>query len=309
MKNLTITLLLLISATCVYAQGVWAPAGATWHYEYSSGFGYEGYVEIKYTKDSVIDGQAVKVLEKTRHGYDHPASQFKTRYLGNEYTYMENNVVYFYRHNQFYTLYDFNATASGSWEVSGDNEAGEPGHPCDKTGLIQVDSVETTSINSMMLKTLYVHRGDTSDWTVGSPITERIGSHGYMFPEAYMCMLDANEGGQLRCYYDDSFGTYNTSTKACNFIVGIGDEVAAKGAIQAYPNPATTKVTVELPGEGPARYTITVISVTGQALQTLTTSQRQQTIDLSNLENGVYLIRVKSDQGDEWTQKITKGEL
>lgn len=43
----------------------WCDTGASWKYSYNSGFGTEGYVQINYIGDTLINSQNVKKLNKT----------------------------------------------------------------------------------------------------------------------------------------------------------------------------------------------------------------------------------------------------
>lgn len=286
-KLLGILFILILFSTIisVKGQGVWAPSGATWHYQYDNQW-WLGYVEIKYIGDSLVDGKMCKVLEKIRYQHNGIYFYYDTVYIGKEYTYLDSNIVYYYRHGQFYKLYDFNSIVSDTWEVAGWNDYYYY-YPCDSIGELQVDSVNTFVINADTLKGMYVRHKDTSDWYIYGLIVERIGSLSYMFPEPN-CMVDNYEGGALRCYYDSTFGLFKTSDIQCDYIIGI-ENINTVNKINIYPNPTTGKISVE--AEEIER--IEVMDLQGKEVYT----DNEKEIDLSKNSKGIYIIKVTSKKG------------
>jgi len=133
MKKILLFVLLMLTTLANKAQ-VWAPSGATWHYDWIE-MAVDGYAAIQYINDSTVGGKVCKVLRIERHTYNWITHTYSNSVLGYEYTYLENNIVYYYRYGQFFKLYDFSANAGNSWEVAG----WEQGSPCDSTGSIVVD--------------------------------------------------------------------------------------------------------------------------------------------------------------------------
>jgi len=70
-----------------------------------------------------------------------------------------------------------------------------------------------------------------------------------------------------------------------------------------YPNPATDRVRVELINDGAAELLIT--NILGQVMKTVALDKMDNTIDISSLNSGLYLLRV-SQGGSVYTTKITK---
>lgn len=235
-KNfLTLLFAVLVQFCFGQNQNEWAPEGATWHYSYNN-FSITGYIEIKYIGDSLIDGKVCKVLEKKLYSYDYATTISDTINLGLEFTYSDSNKVYYYRFDQFFVLYNFNAQPGDWWEIAGWSIPGS----CDSIGKIEVDSIGTIVINSDTLKYLKISRKDSSDWQLGSIIVEKIGciDH-YMFPEPFMCALDMNEGGgPFRCYFDNTFGLYQSGiASACDYITSIDYLDYPNNNLIIYPNP------------------------------------------------------------------------
>jgi len=64
-------------------------------------------------------------------------------------------------------------------------------------------------------------------------------------------------------------------------------------SISLFPNPATTTITIQLPNTS----TIQILNIQGQVIKTVTTSEKETTIDVSGLASGVYIIKVLNEEG------------
>ncbi len=82
----------------------------------------------------------------------------------------------------------------------------------------------------------------------------------------------------------------DTSTTGFNFL-----SVSRKNALVLYPNPATTWVTIETGQHYPA--SLEIISLNGQILHQEKFNGQKCRIDLSALDRGLYLIKVRSETG------------
>ncbi|HOF15393.1 MAG TPA: T9SS type A sorting domain-containing protein [Bacteroidales bacterium] len=69
-----------------------------------------------------------------------------------------------------------------------------------------------------------------------------------------------------------------------------------------YPNPANDNVSIQLKSEEPA--TITFYSILGQEVMSAILTDNQTTIDVSDLNRGLYIIKVKQ-KGQTFTSKIS----
>jgi len=78
--------------------------------------------------------------------------------------------------------------------------------------------------------------------------------------------------------------------------LGIGtgiNELSNSLYISIFPNPSTNEITIETPEKA----TIEILNIEGQILKTITTAEKQTTIDVSNLSGGVYIIKAKTERG------------
>lgn len=292
----------LLFATLSASAQVWAPAGATWYYDWIE-WATDGYAKIHYTTDSVVGGKLCKVLEIENHTYDWTTHTYHDGVLGYEYTYLENNIVYYYRFGHFYTLYDFSSAPGTTWSVAG----WEQGFPCDSTGTVVLDSTGVTTINSFPLKYLKVSPGQNSGWEFMDKIIERIGCLGYMFPGPN-CVIDIPGPGQLRCYSDNEFGLYQRPVfpPACDYIIGMDDRPRGFNEVNIYPVPASTAITVEVAGQFTGRLGIEISDITGIKIKSLDSEDAKTVIVTEDLPDGIYLLTITSRNGCKWNTKFVK---
>ncbi|MEI7982210.1 MAG: T9SS type A sorting domain-containing protein [Bacteroidota bacterium] len=304
MKKLPLSLLLFFVSSMVMAQ-VWAPSGATWYYEWRAMW-YSGYVKITYTGDTIIDAKTTKIFKKELFTYDWENHLYSNGIIGRDYTFMENDIVYYYRNGQFFKLYDFNAEPGDSWKVAG----WESSHPCSDTAWVVTMGAGFATINSVVLKYLKVAPGHNAAWAFSADtIIGRIGSLGYMFPEP-VCVVDLYEGGALRCYYDDDFGLFKRgSDPSCDFITGWEDDRKSGDHLKIYPVPAISDITLEFPGPVDDEKMIEIFDLLGNRITVISTSQEKLTIDIEDLATGIYFLSVTDKRGFNLKGKIIKNEL
>ncbi|WGK65440.1 T9SS type A sorting domain-containing protein [Croceiramulus getboli] len=84
--------------------------------------------------------------------------------------------------------------------------------------------------------------------------------------------------------------------------LGVNDEVVFDSSIGVYPNPANDRLTIAN-GKG-AELTYGIYNVLGQKILQGSFSDRSETIDVSNLKQGIYLLKMVSDQGATKTKKL-----
>lgn len=239
MKLASVGIILFFKVT-VFAQS-WCPSGANWKYNYMN-FWNEGFTEIKYDSDTLIEGQLAKKLTKITHAYDYITENQGVYPLGIDYTYEDNGVVFLRFNDHWDTLYNFNAQVGESWRA-----AKQPyTNVCDSNSFISVLDIGNTMINDESLRYLYVlvdFQGENS-MPFTDTIVEKIGFLNYYMLPYNFCdaQVDWIEGGNLRCYSDDNFETFKHNfEEECDFIVGLGE--LEQSEITLYPNPAKETIT------------------------------------------------------------------
>lgn len=96
-------------------------------------------------------------------------------------------------------------------------------------------------------------------------------------------------------YYDNLYFYNDTSTSLSS--------LADANGINIYPNPANTSLTVSAQSEIKS---ISIMNLVGQTVQILQVGAVERTIDLSNLNNGQYIMSLSMKNGQLLNQKFIK---
>lgn len=84
------------------------------------------------------------------------------------------------------------------------------------------------------------------------------------------------------------------------YSTGIPDPWTGSGGLKIYPNPSGNLVTLNIVNNYQEDLTINIYSMLGNLIRTEFLKQDQKQIDVGNLENGIYVIGIKSKT---WTEK------
>ncbi|WP_165851385.1 T9SS type A sorting domain-containing protein [Brumimicrobium aurantiacum] len=293
MKTLLATLFIFNFSILLFAQS-WADQGANWKYNYSNGFGLEGYTQIKYVGDTVIGGQNAQILDKHLYGYDQVSSEDVEYDLGSEYTYENNGVVYLRHNNSWDTLYHFNAGVGDSWRAAKQPQTSV----CDSNSRLLVIATGTKTVNAISLNYVVVELENYNG--VADTILEKVGFiNSYMFPyDDCDGALDVNEGGAFRCYSDQNFPTYKPRYgEECDYILNVNDESIIK--LSLVPNPASSQLEIQ----GVNR--IDEVRVGDLQGKNCAFNRQGNTLLIEQLPKGVYVISIRS-QGKLFRQKFIK---
>lgn len=283
-----LSIILFLFCNSIYCQ--FSPTEAKWYYEYNQAPSY-GYIKIEYIKDTIIENETCKVLQKIRNIYYYLGGIYLTDSLGNEYIFQRNDSVFNYKRGHFYLLYDFSAHSGDIWVVGAIrwNQYSS----CDSIGQVKVDSVGLKIIYQDTLKVIYTSSYMNSNWVFSGPIVEKLGCLGYMLPEKYICLVDAGEGGAFRCYSDSLFLYHADSLMPCDYINTINKKINVLDIIKIFPNPTSEQINIEANFDNPFSYYI--YNVLGHLEMTSISNTKLTTISTINLSNGIYNIVVNAD--------------
>lgn len=82
-------------------------------------------------------------------------------------------------------------------------------------------------------------------------------------------------------------------------VVGINDEASSNSIVSAFPNPAASLLTIDIALSTPQNTVIEITDVAGRVVLThsagVLTGDSRQTIDISGLAKGMYVLRVTTD--------------
>lgn len=275
-------------------SGFSQPIGNTWYYSYSN-VASNGFVKFEITGDTLIGLDTYIVIEKMRKVYAWPGFYDSTS-LGQEYLCWENDTVYRLINEQKTLLFTFNSNIGDtiSFRIA---ESLSPS--CDSIGLAVVDSVGTISVQGQTLKWISVTPLLTAEVAISGKIVEGIGPvESYFFPEYYLCIADANEGGFFRCISDSTGVLFNSGVApSCDYLTSIND--IQKLNLQIYPNPTTTQINFTLPDN--EDYEITIYNALSSIVilspvEGRTIDNGQYTINISHLPPGIYFIEARGEK-------------
>jgi hypothetical protein len=215
-----------------------------------------------------------------------------TNFIGNEYTYENNGVIFLRYQNQWDTLYHFNAQVGDHWRM-----AKQPlTSVCPENSRLKVVATGNKTINNETRKYVVVDfcQPDLSSLGWGQDtIVENIGFIGsYFLPyDQFDGAVDGNEGGPFRCYSQDNFATYAPHfSGACDYIVGLEEMTSAKATFTVYPNPFGNEI--HLTDELKTAFTsYTIYSLDGKIQQA---GKISEIISLDHIRNGNYILEISN---------------
>jgi len=91
----------------------------------------------------------------------------------------------------------------------------------------------------------------------------------------------------------------------CDSMTTITEHVLPHPSIKIYPNPTMGLVSIEI-GENPSNLSIEVYDMFGRRRFSKEIEQQDENIDLSDLEEGVYIITLRAGKSKVWAEKLVK---
>ncbi|NVO02970.1 MAG: T9SS type A sorting domain-containing protein [Bacteroidetes bacterium] len=108
-----------------------------------------------------------------------------------------------------------------------------------------------------------------------------------------LCGWLTETDNHLVCYAQQDTTLQFTTSYPCQLFLEGLNNIANETGINIFPNPATNNLTIETPEKA----TLEIINIEGQLIKTFNTAEKQTTIDVADLSNGIYFIKAKTDRG------------
>ena len=294
MKKLTTVLFLLVTLNGLSQS--WAPTGAKWWYlSYSLSSGLY-YASVESIGDTLIQGKNCKVLQSNGIGGCTYGSQ-----MNKIITYADISKVFYFSQiqNKFLVLYDFSKMPGDTLYIHTDYLVQSQ----DSVGFV-IDSVGQTTIDTCILKVQYVTAlyDPLGSWVGHSgKIIERLGHSSFLFPiDEGSCDNEWTNGGIL-CYSDNVI-TYHDPNYSSGFCSTIGaDEINSDRIIDIYPNPTNGLITISTDKD-----IINQTCVFDLFGRCVLTNKPSNSIDLSGLTEGVYILEILLNDNINIKMKIMK---
>ena len=265
----------------LYEEEQYFPRGTEWYYEIKHLTGDITYQHLEYASDTVINSRRTKILVETNTMYD------KEQWVDYEYIYEDGDKIYWWNKDleDFTLLYDFGAEVGDEWEINGGWF----------TITVHVDAAQMVTFKSQPYRVLSV--SDVSGLFTGDIICG-IGHQNRFFPESPIAKDYEVDG--LRCFWQDGDLILTMGEEDCDAVYYEIHSVEENPEVTftIYPNPTSGLLHVETQRATslPMEYRIT--NLLGQTL--LSGVLEGQTIDVSTLSNGFYLLKIQNS-----TIKIT----
>lgn len=297
------TFLIIFQMHLLFGQD-FAPIGAKWYYTEQFAFsGDISYLWIESVGDTIIKGKDCRILENN-------GGLMCAFHNNMDFVHYEDSIAYFYvpEIDTFQILYNLKAQKDSSWTIifGMDLES--------KLDTIQVivDSVSYMTINSKVLKKLHVTYKSLNvgweDLDYGGEIIEKIGDNSYLFNLYSLSgiVCDGNYSGGLRCYEDSQLGFYSTGiAESCTCTydwVGIKNNNSDLD-INIHPN--STSNWFEIECKTNSRLMGSLIDLSGKSIKEFEIYGITK-IDITNLEQGFYIVQIKNSDTILVTRKIIK---
>jgi hypothetical protein len=85
----------------------------------------------------------------------------------------------------------------------------------------------------------------------------------------------------------------NTISLSVNACTGLGEVTTTANGVRIFPNPTKGEVNIEFLND--ASKTVEVLDLTGRLIQSNNTSNKKMSVNLNNLSNGVYYVKIQSN--------------
>ncbi|MBL7920094.1 MAG: T9SS type A sorting domain-containing protein [Bacteroidia bacterium] len=303
MKNIIKVLLIVLYSSVINAQN-WCSPNAEWHYTRYYVVG-SAYVKHSFTNTVTLNNVTCQQINYFTEYYSVMNNAVNTAST-NIYTHFNNNIVYWLdlNSNNFDTLFNFNAVIGSKWSLPNKSSAN-----CSKSRVLVTDTGHKIiqGVNLKWFKvsiTQYMYTFPMPN-TLNDTIYERIGClSNYFFGSEDVCptYVDSERGGPLRCYSDNQIVNYKRYTGNCNYfyIPTAINEYLNEAKIQVYPNPSTDILNLVSDNQDNKSIIYQILNNLGQVIANdeIILEDRVALINTSNLPEGVYNLKVKSNSGN-----------
>lgn len=301
MKNL-MTLIFCVLLTNGFGQ-VWIDSDAKWTFDYFN-VAETGTWRWKYTHDTIILGHQSQIINATKYRYGGSGTSIIN--YGNTFTYHSNDSVFYLKGDKFFLLYDFGAQIGDSWIVSIDTIF----NACQDTAIVQVVDTGIIIINGNEYRTITLETISESLYALNGLCVEKFGILPTTYENSNFGFLPGYqycEGGPIidydlltfRCYEDLNFPTYNPTNKDCDTLTSTNELIIEDFSI--YPNPSNSTLHIDSPNLNIIN--VKILDLNGRMIENQAYTDK---IDISNLYNGIYLIKIQFNNGKEIVKTFIK---
>lgn len=309
MRKSFLIVVILLFGQSFFAQIVFCPSGAKWHFLNKSGadsYPFERYEAVEYLRDSTVNGITAKVLNHTLfYTSNSEACRITLIKQVGDTVFLRNK----FTQHTWQVLYNFNTTIGQGWQNSL--------HVNTYTATViynfttKVDSVRTFINNGTNFKQMFVsvYLSGNPNNKVNSIITERYGANRFLF---YWSMptpfFEVNYFTQILCYEDQNWPLQLFSSKPCNYSNSLGliESTGELKNIKVFPNPVLNVITIKWESEKASdTVEIKIYNSIGEKVKQSRLKNNEEIL-MDDLSNGLYFIEVYSNNRPVYISKIIK---
>ena len=297
--TLAISFLFIQSAIC---QSI-GNTDSRWVFDLSDKYGI---TEMYYDTDTLIDNMPFKKFKLIISGVK-PTTRDTFRFFGDP-LFISNKdglILYRWTTSVVDTLCDFHAAIGDSWTVLAENGR-------DRFQMTVLDTFRTEINSKELFSMSYDMRQENSNFSFVDTLFDQIGfKYSFIIPnDAYDIGSHGNQGGILRCFTNDNLGLvqldnselygfnlYSEFEFNCDRLTST-DDISEDDQfyLNVYPNPVSDQLHIESNGHQQS-----VILYNQQGLQISEYSIKNDIIDLSQMDSGVYFLKI-----DNQIRKVVK---
>jgi hypothetical protein len=309
MKYIT-TALIVFLTSLVFSQAAFLPnIGTKWRYSFGRYFSQikDNYT-VEYIKDSLYNGETTKVVStKIMYLYCNGDVSEKKVLLK-----QRNDSVWFLHsktQNTWQLLINYSASPGQSWTFVARNVEN-----VSNTHKVFVNSIGSTTISNIPLKTMNVTYSVNGVFTFTSTIYERFADIFFLFPLynsnlSGPCDLDYAE--ITLCYQDNQIGVIQfNAAYFCDYsnLVDIKEIEISGDYLNLFPVPTGDKLELTIKeGELHARFnTVMIFNALGQEVsrQDIAFQNSSVIIGTEKLPNGIYLLSLMGDSRESINKRF-----
>jgi hypothetical protein len=283
----SITFLFLFSQL-TFSQNDFGAIGSYWQYGYAphNGDGF-GWTKIEIVDDILIDGEIHKVINQTSFHQPIASPSYQYSQILNQTMQIKNDSVYF----GGVLILDFDMNLTDSLFIEGF------GWPASLK--LAVDSITTEEVNGFSYKKWYGQKLCLADPDNPYPyepfvILEGVGQvqQDFLFWNIDNCIIG---GGHYYfwCYRNEDF-TYPPSDECVPLMLTNTDELEKNSKLKIFPNP--TQDFLNIKSEQSKILEIVIYNSEGKEIYQNVFNDFTTTIFLSSFENGIYMIKVRTEK-------------
>lgn len=308
MKRILFSSFLILLSISLQSQ-TWIDNNAKWTFDYWN-VGEWGTYTFTYTSDTILLGEECEAIETIKYRYwEDQNGNIHSSVIPfeNQYTYSSGDSVFHFYEGDFYLLYDFSASIGDTWVI-----AVNENFQCDDTAIVKVTQTGTININNLELRTITLETISSSAIGLTGTCVERFGNEPHIdldnsfgpFPGYQNCPGAIIEYDILtfRCYSDENFETYNPTEIECEYLTELNEPILLD--LRIYPNPTNGEFIIENLDSNPIR--IELYSSNGQLIEQFDFKLSVNRINISDLNNGLYFIKLITERNSTIKKIIKK---